>query len=206
MLLQIVPVVGDAGTPNISDAILTGLGTQITTNYMTPLWVFIINIIATYVCYAFGKFACKILIQGFSYAFPINLVVPVTLSGLVAMCGVYVNNECAFYNTIPSYLFFNCPNFYFLKDFVLHHQSWIWLIWLLSQAWITMHIWSPSSERLARTERLYVKPVYDAFLIDQSLALNRRRNDRVADPEIRDEVPISKYNFQVFIEWGTLII
>lgn len=47
-----------------------------------------------------------------------------------------------------------------------------------------MHIWSPSSERLARTERLYVKPVYDAFLIDQSLALNRRRNDKIDESEI----------------------
>ncbi len=64
--------------------------------------------------------------------------------------------------------------------------GWIWLLWLLSQTWIALHIWTPKCERLASTERLFVTPMYNALLIDQSLALNRKRED---DGDIRtDEV------------------
>lgn len=183
-----MPIVGGTITSGISDVIQTGNGTQITTDYMTPLWVFIINFLSNYACYATAKFTCRILIQSFSYAFSVNLAIPVTLSGLIAMCGLYVNDECFFYNTIPSYLFFNSPNVYQLKDFISQQYSWLWLLWLLSQTWITIHIWTPSCERLAKTERLFVKPLYDAFLIDQSLALNRRRDDKVELTEEDDEI------------------
>ena len=55
---------------------------------------------------------------------------------------------------------------------------WIWVLWLFSQAWITVHIWTPHSFRLAPTEKLFVTPMYNALLIDQSLVLNRRRDDQ----------------------------
>lgn len=55
--------------------------------------------------------------------------------------------------------------------------AWVWLLWLLSQTWITLHIWTPKCERLASTEKLFVSPMYNSLLIDQSLALNRRRDD-----------------------------
>lgn len=50
-------------------------------------------------------------------------------------------------------------------------------MWLLSQTWITIHIWTPNCERLEKTEKLFMRPMYDAFLIDQSIALNRRRDE-----------------------------
>lgn len=67
-----------------------------------------------------------------------------------------------------------------------YQYAWIWLLWLLSQTWITLHIWTPKCERLASTEKLFVSPMYNCLLIDQSLALNRRRDD---DPEVKaDEI------------------
>ncbi|KAK9695518.1 hypothetical protein QE152_g32521 [Popillia japonica] len=45
------------------------------------------------------------------------------------------------------------------------------------QAWITRHTWLPKCEKLASTERLFVRPMYEPFLIDQDLALNRRVDD-----------------------------
>lgn len=64
--------------------------------------------------------------------------------------------------------------------------AWIWLLWLLSQTWITLHIWTPKCERLASTEKLFVSPMYNSLIIDQSLALNRRRDD---DPDLKaDEI------------------
>ena len=56
-------------------------------------------------------------------------------------------------------------------------HAWAWMLWLLSQCWITFHIWVPHCERLAPTEKLFVTPWYCSLLPDQSLALNRRRDD-----------------------------
>lgn len=65
-----------------------------------------------------------------------------------------------------------------LSDFISRQMAWIWLLWLLSQTWITIHIWTPKAERLASTEKLFVMPMYNGLLIDQSMALNRKRNDQ----------------------------
>ena len=66
----------------------------------------------------------------------------------------------------------------------MNQHGWIWLLWLLSQTWITFHIWMPKCERLAPTEKLFVRPMYCSLLIDQSLGLNRRRD---GDVEVKTE-------------------
>jgi chitin synthase len=63
--------------------------------------------------------------------------------------------------------------------------AWIWLLWLLSQTWVTLHIWTPKCERLAATEKLFVTPMYCSLLIDQSLAMNRRMDE---EGEVKTEV------------------
>lgn len=65
-----------------------------------------------------GKFACKIMIQGFSYAFPVNLTVPVTMSVLIVACGLRHDDPCFFHNSIPDYLFFDSPDVNFLNNFI----------------------------------------------------------------------------------------
>lgn len=65
-----------------------------------------------------GKFACKIMIQGFSYAFPVNLTIPVTISLVIAACGLRNGDPCIYENVIPNYLFFDSPPVYFLNDFI----------------------------------------------------------------------------------------
>ncbi|KAJ8965259.1 hypothetical protein NQ317_019736 [Molorchus minor] len=57
-------MVGDSDA-NLGEAIANGFGTITETSIWTPLSVWLINIMATYICYAFGKFACKIMIQTF---------------------------------------------------------------------------------------------------------------------------------------------
>ncbi|XP_008481027.1 chitin synthase chs-2-like, partial [Diaphorina citri] len=96
---------------------------------------------------------------------------------LITMCGLRNDDPCFFQNSIPDYLFFVSPSIYFLDDFILKQHAWVWLLWLLSQTWITLHIWTPKCERLATTEKLFVRPMYDALLIDQSMSLNRRCDD-----------------------------
>merc|ERR1719341_2777694 len=50
----------------------------------TPFHVFLILTLTSYLCYIFGKFACKICIQGFSFAFPVNLTIPASICLLIA--------------------------------------------------------------------------------------------------------------------------
>ncbi|KAG6465776.1 hypothetical protein O3G_MSEX015383, partial [Manduca sexta] len=76
-------------------------------------------------------------------------------------------------------------------DFISRQMAWIWLLWLLSQTWITIHIWTPKAERLASTEKLYVLPMYNGLLIDQSMALNRKRDDQ-KDVKTEDLAEIEK--------------
>ncbi|XP_046403163.1 chitin synthase chs-2 isoform X1 [Ischnura elegans] len=170
--------------PDLSDAVPTGETVEMTVSYSTNIYVLIIQIISAYICYIFGKFACKILIQGFSFAFPVNLIVPVTISLLIAACGLRNGDPCFFHGTLPDYLFFESPPVFFLNDFISRQHAWVWLLWLLSQTWITLHVWTPKCERLATTEKLFVTPMYSSGLIDQSLALNRRRDDQ---PDVKTE-------------------
>ncbi|XP_037071620.1 chitin synthase chs-2-like [Pollicipes pollicipes] len=161
----------------------------------TAIYVCLIQIFAAYSAYIFGKFACKICIQGFSFAFPVNLTIPVTLSLLLMGCGLRSGDACFLRDTIPGYLFFECPRGDYIKDFIAGEHVWIWVLWLFSQTWITLHIWTPHCERLATTEKLFVTPMYNSLLIDQSLGMNRRQDDaperlesdsRAADPDDPD--------------------
>ncbi|XP_055379222.1 chitin synthase chs-2 isoform X1 [Condylostylus longicornis] len=165
--------------------------TDIDASHDTVTYVLLIQILAAYLCYIFGKFACKIMIQGFSYAFPVNLTIPVSVSLLIAACGIRNGDPCFFHGTIPDYLFFESPTQFNLDDFVSKQMAWAWILWLLSQTWITLHIWTPKCERLATTEKLFVSPMYSSLLIDQSMALNRRRDDQ-ADVKTEDLDEIQK--------------
>ncbi|XP_015191639.1 PREDICTED: uncharacterized protein LOC107074595 isoform X2 [Polistes dominula] len=164
--------------------ILPNSDIDIMADFNTPIYVLLLQIFSAYFAYIFGKFACKILIQGFSYAFPVNLTIPVTISLLIAACGLRNTNPCFFHGIIPDYLFYESPRLYFLNDFITQQYGWVWLLWLLSQTWITLHIWTPKCERLAATEKLFVVPMYDSLLIDQSMGLNRKRDDQ---PEVKVE-------------------
>uniref|UniRef100_T1GKX2 chitin synthase n=1 Tax=Megaselia scalaris TaxID=36166 RepID=T1GKX2_MEGSC len=164
---------------------------DIESSYYTVIYVMLIQVLSAYFCYIFGKFACKILIQGFSYSFPVNLTIPIVVSALIAACGIRIGDPCFFHDTIPDYLFFESPTVFRLDDFISKQMAWIWILWLLSQTWITLHIWTPKCERLATTEKLFVNPMYSGVLIDQSMALNRRRDDQ-ADVKTEDLAEIEK--------------
>ena len=120
-----------------------------------------------------SDFMIIIYFLGFSFAFPVNLTIPVAISLLMIACGLHNDDSCYFKNSLPDYLYWQCPSGDLLDVFISEEHAWIWLIWLLSQTWITLHIWTPQCERLASTEKLFVTPMYCSLLIDQSLSLNR---------------------------------
>ncbi|XP_060649537.1 chitin synthase chs-2 isoform X1 [Drosophila sulfurigaster albostrigata] len=160
-------------------------------SYNSVIYVLLLQVFGAYLCYIFGKFACKILIQGFSYAFPVSLTGPIAVSFLISACGIRIDDPCFFHGTIPDYLFFTSPSNFRFNNFVTEQMAWAWILWLLSQTWIALHIWTPKCERLATTEKLFVRPMYSALLIDQSMALNRRRDDQ-ADVKTEDLSEIEK--------------
>lgn len=166
-----------AALPNFNDITsdLHSAEIVITTNIV---WVMLsIQVIASYLCYIFSKFACKIHIQIFSFSIPINLTVPLTISTLIVLCGLRQSEVCAYHDVLPDHSFFHMPPIHSLFSYVFKQFVWIWVIWILAQVWLTRHLWHPKNLRNASTERLFVLPMYDGLLVDQSLILNRRREE-----------------------------
>jgi chitin synthase len=160
----------------------TGTVTQTETLIALPntaAYVFCIQAGTALACFLAGKFACKIRIQLVGFALPINLAVPTTITLLITFCGLRMGNACYFSDVIPPHLFFECPDGGYLLATLTNQHAWAWVFWLISQAWITAHNWTPKCGRLATTEKLFVYPFYNAFLVDQSMAMNRRRDDDV---------------------------
>ncbi|XP_037866580.1 chitin synthase chs-2 [Bombyx mori] len=159
------------------DYTLTGKTLELPVYWSTSLWVAAIQVTAAYFCFGAAKFACKILIQNFSFTFALTLVGPVAINLLIFLCGLRNADPCAFYGTIPDYLFYEIPPVYFLREYIGRQMAWVWLLWLMSQAWIVGHTWLPRCERVAATDKLFAKPLYNGVLIDQSLLLNRTKDD-----------------------------
>lgn len=174
-------------------------GIQLTSQPNVVIYAICVQIISAWLCYVFGKFACRICIQRFSFSFPLILTIPVTLSLLIATCGIHFEDRCNSNRWLPTYLFWTCHKIPFMlttpptpaatADATIvssfnNIHAFMWLIWLISQAWITVHIWMPRCERLATTDKLFVNPMYCGVIIDQSLVLSRRRDE---ESEIKSE-------------------
>ncbi|XP_063241844.1 chitin synthase chs-2-like [Bacillus rossius redtenbacheri] len=60
--------------------------------------------------------------------------------------------------------------------------------------WVTAHLWDPQADALASTDKLFVTPLYNSLLVDQSVAMNRKRNDKDVSVRREDLGEISKEN------------
>lgn len=101
---------GGTMIPDLANATLTGDSVEVAAAHNSAFYLILIQLFSAYFCYIFGKFASKILIQGFSYAFPINLIIPLVVNLLIAACGIRNGDTCFFHGTIPDYLFFESPS------------------------------------------------------------------------------------------------
>lgn len=119
------------------------------------------------------------MMQRLGFALPIALSVPGTVLFLSSVCSFRVIDSCHMTNFLTKELFWRCSGSYVsFRSFAFTPQTWIWLTWLISQVWITIHLWTPKHERLARSEKLFILPYYVGAFVDQSLAFNRRRDDK----------------------------
>jgi chitin synthase len=124
-----------ASFPDLPGAQLLPEIIQIFSDGSTVLSVLAIHVGSGYIAYVFSKFACKICIQSFSFAFPVIMAVPTIVTLVIPACGLRTKDPCYFRDAgIPNYLFFDCPNNAdWLHDFLTNEYGWIWMIWLLSQ-------------------------------------------------------------------------
>ncbi|CAL1533661.1 unnamed protein product [Lymnaea stagnalis] len=113
--------------------------------------------------------ACKLHMQKTAFAFPLILSPPVSL--------VVVYLQCR-YEFLPvswhsgTWL---CPNLQIeslIQPIAVSGALW------LSYCIIVSHIWFPKSERMAKIEKLFLTPHFNAIFPDFNLTLRRRRNDQ----------------------------
>uniref|UniRef100_A0A914R1G3 chitin synthase n=1 Tax=Panagrolaimus davidi TaxID=227884 RepID=A0A914R1G3_9BILA len=153
---------------------------QFTSPY-DAIWIALVQIGSVIICYHSSKFACKVMMQRMGFALPIALTVPVTVFFLATTCERRQSDACHMTSILTKELFWQCkahPSGVYSWGFWSEPQTWIWLAWLGSQLWITVHLWTPKHERLARSEKLFILSYYSAIFVDQSLAFNRRRDDK----------------------------
>ncbi|VDO40632.1 unnamed protein product [Haemonchus placei] len=151
---------------------------QFTSPY-DALWIALVQVSAVFLCYHSSKFACKVMMQRLGFALPMALAVPTTVFVLSTTCTFRSVDSCHMTSTLTKELFWKCFSSYSsFTVFLSSPQTWIWLSWFISQCWITVHLWTPKHERLARSEKLFILPYYVGAFVDQSLAFNRRRDDK----------------------------
>nr|XP_031837547.1 chitin synthase chs-2-like [Nomia melanderi] len=140
-----------------------------------PLYIFLIQIFCSFFAYKATIFAYKTQMHKCSVALPLSLITPGSIGLMVMFCVMKNEDSYIFDNIIPDYLFFNEPIYNNIKDFILSWRVWCWIIWWLSQIWITIHVWFDQKEKLAPVKNIFYNSTYDSLIIDQFIGLNKRK-------------------------------
>ncbi|CAH1785466.1 unnamed protein product [Owenia fusiformis] len=147
------------------------------------LWaaIWLVQFSSSFVCYFAAKTASKLLMQEISVALPLLLSTPLTIILIVLGCEQWKRAPNFLQEFMPAFVFRHCsPLMSFSELFNLARGDGMVMVmigWWLSQLWITRHIWVPQSQRLAKTEKLFVLPMFCGVMIEQSLTLNRRKHE-----------------------------
>ncbi|XP_011310728.1 uncharacterized protein [Fopius arisanus] len=177
-----------------SNSIVSGVPSEeaeyVYVSSFVPLVVLFIHVVASFMAYFAGKCASQVLMQKFGLATPVSLTVPSTIVFIFVLSVFREDDVCSLHDILPDYIFFSVPSIDSTPEMFYQWEQWLWIPWLLSQAWVTMHIWTPHCERLATTNRLFTVS-YDSLMIDQSLMLSRRR-DEPQEPQDTKEHPTTK--------------
>ncbi|CAK9800283.1 Chitin synthase chs-2 [Anthophora plagiata] len=145
----------------------------------TPLYTFLIQIFGAFLIYEAAIFAYQTQMHKFGFAFPISLVTPVTIVLTILFCAMREQDPCAFHDLIPDYLFLKIPKYNSMIEFLLSWRIWCWIIWWLSQIWITLQLWLGENQRLAPVGKIFYHFSYDSFITDQFLGLNKSRHEKL---------------------------
>ncbi|KAK1127233.1 hypothetical protein K0M31_003777 [Melipona bicolor] len=146
------------------------------TSYIS-LFSFLLQVFCALLMYQAAKFAYQTQMHKFGFALPISLITPGTILLIMIFCALRKENSCILHDLIPDYLFFNAPKYDNITGFLLNWRIWCWIMWWLSQIWITVQLWLGENEKLAPIEKIFYNSNYDTFLIDQFLGLNKRKHE-----------------------------
>ena len=182
----------EAKFPENSDEFINWtVSTQIDVRYFYPFLVLLIQIVSTLMAYQSAYFALETRIGIWGFAVPMTFSPVILIPLLIFICNNVMQDNCYFNNYIPAAIFFSCSGHITYYTFFV--ENWIYFLAFLSQAWITNHIWTKKSLKLAKAELIFDTPFYDSLLIDQSLLLNRRMDDEkktpsqtVANPKLKN--------------------
>jgi len=144
----------------------------------SPFLVLFVQVLSTYVAFQLSYFAFETRIEVGGFAIPATLAPIITIATLLALCSQWTDDLCAYQEFIPFGLFFQCSSDS-LADFFLNH--WFAFLAFLAQAWVSHHIWTRRTLRLAKQELVFDMPFYDSLVIEQSLLLNRRMDDEAEE-------------------------
>ncbi|OTF80945.1 hypothetical protein BLA29_012009, partial [Euroglyphus maynei] len=74
-----------------------------------PVWILLAQVSITYLAYAFAKFTCKVCFQSISFAIPLCLTVPCTVSVLWAVNSIALQDKCQLVSIFHpfQYIFWN---------------------------------------------------------------------------------------------------
>ncbi|PVD20013.1 hypothetical protein C0Q70_20507 [Pomacea canaliculata] len=128
-----------------------------------------LELLATMLVTYLASLACKLHMQKAAFALPLMLSPPVSLAIVYLQCH---------FHFLPTHWHMGtwyCPAMEW-QDLIMPVAcaAALWMSYCL----IVSHIWFPKSERMAKVEKLFTTPHFDAIFPDFNLTLRRRRNDR----------------------------
>ncbi|ELT92724.1 hypothetical protein CAPTEDRAFT_22207, partial [Capitella teleta] len=151
------------------------------------LYVFAAQSVPGIICKYLFTLAVRGSMQVPCIAVPMLLSTPISLGVSIWAC--YDCNSAWKLNAEDS-LFWNCFSGHDgLVDVLLYRWGVVGVAFWVAEMWTTRYLWFPKVERLAKTGRIFTMPRYCSLMLEQSLALNRRRNDKEFEVVDRKTLP-----------------
>lgn len=168
-------------SPLIKEGTVNLIPSHIHSSPSMIIWFIVLQIVSSYICWLASVFACRICIQVFSFTLPLNLVTSFSLALLTSLGALNASDKCKLIEAVGffQYVFWEIWDSDDLLNNLHLFTSLVWVLSFLSQLWVTRHLWKPNTERMATTEKLFVRPFYSSVLVDQSILLNRRKEIEV---------------------------
>ncbi|XP_076442789.1 chitin synthase chs-2-like [Babylonia areolata] len=141
-----------------------------------PFLVAAVGILASGTAFKAAKVACKIHAQKLCFALPLLLSAPVTLAAVILTYSHRLELGGCRHLRWPV-LKEGLEMDEMLSEYVV--EKWLPLIVVgaVLLAVTTSHVWSSTAERVASTDKLFVRPLYCGVMFAQSVLLNRTMND-----------------------------
>ena len=173
------------------------------------LSIMLLHILAAYLAYSSAKYACKIFTRLYTLSIPLLLGSPLSILILGSMCGLE-NQYTHFSNEYPGvHRYFNCPSNSSFEDIFSQNYGGWFILWLVSQLWVAIHIFLPTIESSVQKERVHVNPAYSSIIIEQSLTMDHKQDvevevDRIKSQDVNIDTTEDEYDPSLALDSETI--